>query len=692
MGTQHRGWEREALDHAHYQAHGFTPTPRLVQWMVTQSCGLACPHCLSASASPLAELTLAEIEPFLDEVAAMGVPELLLTGGEPLDRPDLPAILALIRKRRIPWSLNTARMPGPEVRRAMRAWPPGFAAVSLDGPEAVHDAFRGRPGAFTEATEALRFFDGITDGQCAAGTTVTHVNFPHLDQTFALVKRLGVRAWGLHLVVPEGRARHRRDLLLEPREVRELLCFIAEARKAFPVSMADEIGFVGDFEPLVREGGFFCGAGRTQCVVLADGAVVPCSTADRSASVGTIRGQRLADLWREGFAEMRPLVLGEKCAACTYVAACSGGCWLQRRHGQHCFRPSWEGSPTRRSMAALAASAALATFTPHPLPVAQAAASKPHPAAKPSTKRPIELVLLRWLAGLDARRVCATRIPAWLVKMVPSTDPLHAYLKALSQPACAPDLAATCRRVQSALSTRIPSLSVLALLHRDLGEAILDGPTEREPNLAEVLAQVLSELDKAALAWRQAAWDQQTDPFLTPATSPLHEPGWCMRSKAGCRPDRLSGDRVRELVRKRRWSVGGAQTITAAHIAAHVLGESEALRFFPIGDTAGMILSRQGSRAIRGKDTLGLFERLATSSHARFVVALPDGPRLTVALPAEREVTYFDVVRALYEQHRQAFRTVANGRSASRTHMLFIPAYRSGKRNQSGDVAWSWLF
>jgi hypothetical protein len=51
--------------------------------------------------SNLAELTLGEIEKLLDEVAEMGVSELLLTGGEPLDRPDLPAILSLIRDRAI---------------------------------------------------------------------------------------------------------------------------------------------------------------------------------------------------------------------------------------------------------------------------------------------------------------------------------------------------------------------------------------------------------------------------------------------------------------------------------------------------------------------------------------------------------------------------------------------------------------
>src|SRR6266704_2653934 len=69
----------------------YDTTPFLIIWETTQACDLACRHC-RASAQPNhdpRELTTAEGESVLDQAAFMGTPIFVLSGGDPLKRPDL---------------------------------------------------------------------------------------------------------------------------------------------------------------------------------------------------------------------------------------------------------------------------------------------------------------------------------------------------------------------------------------------------------------------------------------------------------------------------------------------------------------------------------------------------------------------------------------------------------------------------
>jgi len=79
------------------QGHS-SPVPelRLVAWEVTRTCNLACVHCRAAAMDrPYEnELSTDECRAFLDEVASFARPIIILTGGEPLLRPDIFEIAA----------------------------------------------------------------------------------------------------------------------------------------------------------------------------------------------------------------------------------------------------------------------------------------------------------------------------------------------------------------------------------------------------------------------------------------------------------------------------------------------------------------------------------------------------------------------------------------------------------------------
>ena len=69
----------------------FDERPFIAIWETTQACDLACVHC-RACAQPARspqELTTAEAKRLIDEIAAMEVPVFVLTGGDPLKRPDI---------------------------------------------------------------------------------------------------------------------------------------------------------------------------------------------------------------------------------------------------------------------------------------------------------------------------------------------------------------------------------------------------------------------------------------------------------------------------------------------------------------------------------------------------------------------------------------------------------------------------
>ena len=331
------------LDGEFFRQHGFTAAPIVVQCHLTLRCGLACAHCLAVHPGVRAsDMPLVLWDKLCRESAALGVEEMLLTGGEPLRRDDFDGIVDCLRRYSLTWSLNTATCPSPSQQAAILRYPPAYVAVSLDGPADVHNAFRGSASAFTDATASLRFFSGIRGTTVCAGTTITTRNLPYFEETSALVRETGAHRWGIHLLLPEGRAQTREDLFPSTRQLRTLLESIARKRSEFPVSLCDELGFAGEWEPLVRDAGFFCAAGRAMCAVLPDGSVMPCSTLDPRHSQGNLNHTPLAEVWRTGFATQRRFQPKGKCARCPDLTVCGSGCWLQRVHGTQCFRQLWK--------------------------------------------------------------------------------------------------------------------------------------------------------------------------------------------------------------------------------------------------------------------------------------------------------------------------------------------------------------
>jgi heme d1 biosynthesis radical SAM protein NirJ len=135
------------------------PPGPVVIWNLVRRCNLACLHCYSISADVdfAGELSTQEVLSVMHDLRTCGVPALILSGGEPLLRPDLFEIAAHAKSLGFYLALSTngtlIDMP-----MALRVRDAGFhyVGISLDGLEATHDRFRKMAGAFGKSLRALR--------------------------------------------------------------------------------------------------------------------------------------------------------------------------------------------------------------------------------------------------------------------------------------------------------------------------------------------------------------------------------------------------------------------------------------------------------------------------------------------------------------------------------------------------------
>jgi heme d1 biosynthesis radical SAM protein NirJ len=135
------------------------PPGPVVIWNLIRRCNLACRHCYSVSADRdfPGELTTAEAFAVMDDLKAFRVPVLILSGGEPLLRPDLFDIAIRAKSLGFYVGLSTN---GTLIDEAMvgRIAAVGFdyVGISLDGRRETHDAFRRKRGAFDASLAAAR--------------------------------------------------------------------------------------------------------------------------------------------------------------------------------------------------------------------------------------------------------------------------------------------------------------------------------------------------------------------------------------------------------------------------------------------------------------------------------------------------------------------------------------------------------
>jgi len=187
----------------------FDERPFIVIWETTQACDLSCLHC-RACAQPLRsalELSTDEAKRLIDEVAALGAPVFVLTGGDPLKRPDIFELVEYAATHGVRISLTPSATPllTQEAIRRLKQCGLARLAISLDGPSAdIHDAFRRVPGSYDWTLRAVRWAREIAL-PVQINTTITRHNLQYLNSVITVLEQLDIVLWSVFFLVPTGR-------------------------------------------------------------------------------------------------------------------------------------------------------------------------------------------------------------------------------------------------------------------------------------------------------------------------------------------------------------------------------------------------------------------------------------------------------------------------------------------------------
>ena len=135
------------------------PAGPVVIWNLVRRCNLACKHCYSISADidfP-GELSTAEVFRVMDDLRAFRVPVLILSGGEPLLRPDIFDISQRARDMGFYVGLSTnGTLIDPTNIGRIAAVGYDYVGISIDGIRETHDRFRQKAGAYDASMRAIR--------------------------------------------------------------------------------------------------------------------------------------------------------------------------------------------------------------------------------------------------------------------------------------------------------------------------------------------------------------------------------------------------------------------------------------------------------------------------------------------------------------------------------------------------------
>lgn len=183
------------------------PPPRLIFWETTAGCNLHCIHCRRMTVADQLlpqDLSTAESFELIDQIASFARPILILSGGEPLFRPDIFDIARYATDKGLIVAMATnGTLITPEVAGKIKDSGIRRVSISLDGADAeTHDFFRGE-GNFELALEGMRHLRAV-GLPYQINTTVAKHDVHQMDELYQLALDVGVAALHLFLLVPVG--------------------------------------------------------------------------------------------------------------------------------------------------------------------------------------------------------------------------------------------------------------------------------------------------------------------------------------------------------------------------------------------------------------------------------------------------------------------------------------------------------
>jgi radical SAM protein len=316
-----------------------------VYWEVTRACALACRHC-RAEAAPNADpmqLSFDEGVALMRQIKEFGspLPQLILTGGDPLQRPDLFALIDEAHDLGISVSITPAATQAltRDVLVRLRQHSVEGLGLSLDGSTAKsHDSIRGVPGTFDLTMQAMRWAQELKM-PLQVNTLVSAETAGDIPKIYELLKSYSVTRWSLFFLISVGRGKVLQPL--DPEEAESLMNWIYDTSLVAPFVVATTEapsyrrialermrtdGMTAEeikASPSYRSFGIRDGHG----IVFVSHTGEICPAGFLPVVAGNVRRDRLADVYRNApvFRSLHnPTTFEGACGRCTCNALCGG--------------------------------------------------------------------------------------------------------------------------------------------------------------------------------------------------------------------------------------------------------------------------------------------------------------------------------------------------------------------------------
>lgn len=279
-------------------------------------------------------MSTAECLDVAEQLAELGCRRVSLIGGEVFLRPDWAQIAARLTALGVRVALiSNGYLFTPALLKQLKDVGVESVAISIDGPEDVHDAAR-QPGSWRRCMEAIRALTaaGIP---CSVISTLRQGSVAGLEELYEQLRHSGIGAWQLQACSPMGNATEGVDWQVDGGAV---IGFVERHldEAPFMLGIADNLGYFtpGEGRLRGRDGAVFggCRAGLSAIGIDSVGNVRGCEAMyDERFNEGNLRQRRLRDIWEDenAFAYNRrfdPSLLTGRCARCAQGPYCAGGC------------------------------------------------------------------------------------------------------------------------------------------------------------------------------------------------------------------------------------------------------------------------------------------------------------------------------------------------------------------------------
>jgi radical SAM protein with 4Fe4S-binding SPASM domain len=301
-------------------------SPRSAYLHVTQRCNLNCVGCYSFDdyRNTLLDPTFEQLTKAISELAKVGVKSLVISGGEPFLREDLPELLAYAKTVKDIETITVATNGTRISREALERLAPLVSriSVSFDGSSALSTAHIRKEQRFDMLVDAIRLIQEM--GIPAQITPTVHANnIDEIGKYLTLSKELGAP---LSYSLFTGSC-------FDP-EVKELLPRENQLRVLGETVFSQSSGALSTVQdsPLAVNLSVArkCGAGKEMLSVAADGTLYPCHMLHlEECRLGNLFSDDIADIRFDEipcFTEIREPSMDNDCSLCEYMWFCRGGC------------------------------------------------------------------------------------------------------------------------------------------------------------------------------------------------------------------------------------------------------------------------------------------------------------------------------------------------------------------------------